>query len=75
MDGKRCSPEVEDEIDVPSRHLIATIQKVRNFKFETIIVWCPVVRTSIRSTWRRRSIGWYVVAVLVADLPYTVSNS
>lgn len=71
MRGKRCSPEVKDEVDVPGGHLIATIQKVSNFKLETSIVWCPVVRTSIRITWRRRCIGWYVVAILIADPSYS----
>jgi hypothetical protein len=70
VDGKRCSPEVENKIDVPGGHLIAAIQEVSNFKFETIIVRCPVIRTLIGIAWRRWHIRRYVIAVLIADPSY-----
>ena len=70
MSYERGSPQLENEIDVPGRHLVTMVEKVSHFKFDLVIIWSPVMWSTVRLTSRWWiGVWWYVIPIFVTDCP------
>ena len=70
MSYEKGGPQLENEINVPSGHLVMMVEKGSHFKFDLVIIRSPVMWSTVGLTSRWRiGVWWYVIPVFVTDCP------